>query len=617
MMDSVRSVLVTPTFEDEEKTRAAALLNIIVLVTMPFDLAIAVVSVLTTANAPAAIVAVGFLDSLKIAVLILMRRGRVRIGGWIFTAAMWLMFTSLAVFFGGVNSPITICFVTVILVAGLVMGGAGAIGFTALSVTAEVALLLAGMAGVLPEPDSALPPLFTSLVRTTNFTILGIGLYSAIRRLNSALSQARDSAKDLSESNSVLEARTSDLERRGRQLQAAAELSNAAITTRDASVLLSQAVESIRAQFGLEGAVIDMIDADGHSSRYAACGDESDPEQVTWQLSDKDAEIIPLRVGEREIGSLRVQGNGANPLTRDDLQALQTIADQLSIAIENTRLLATTQQTVKELGTAAAEILAATTQQASGASQQAAAISQTTTTVDEVKVISEQAIERAQVTVDASQRTVRTSRSGQAAVEDTIGVMTLIKTSVESIAENILALSAQTQQIGEIITTVSDIAAQSNMLALNASVEAARAGEQGKGFAVVAAEVRSLAEQSAQATTQVKSILLDIQDGINSTVMATEEGTKVVDHGTRLASQTGEVIKELASAIDNAAQTAMQVQAGGQQQASGVEQIGLAMQNINQATTQTLASVHQTEKAAQDLDRLARSLADIVEQYYK
>jgi methyl-accepting chemotaxis protein len=193
--------------------------------------------------------------------------------------------------------------------------------------------------------------------------------------------------------------------------------------------------------------------------------------------------------------------------------------------------------------------------------------------------------------------------------------MDLIRARVESIAENILALSAQTQQIGEIISTVSDISAQSNMLALNASVEAARAGEQGKGFAVVAAEVRSLAEQSRQATAQIKSILLDIQDGINSTVMATEEGTKVVDEGISLAAQAGEVIEQLASAIDDAAQTAMQVRAGAQQQATGVEQIALAMQNINQATAQTLASTRQTEKAAQDLDQLARHLTEVVEQF--
>ncbi len=267
------------------------------------------------------------------------------------------------------------------------------------------------------------------------------------------------------------------------------------------------------------------------------------------------------------------------------------------------------------LGSAAAEILAATSQQASGANEQSAAISQTTTTVDEVKTISEQATQRAQEVVDASQRTVEVSHSGQQAVENTIQSMTHIKEQVESIAENILALSEQTQQIGEIIASVNDISAQSNILALNASVEAARAGEHGKGFAVVAVEVRNLAEQSRQATAQVRAILSDIQNGINGTVMSTEEGTKVVDQGVQLATQAQETIGQLTGVIEESAQASMQVMAGGRQQASGVEQIAVAMQNINQATLQSLTSTRQAEKAAQELNSLARSLAEIVEQY--
>jgi methyl-accepting chemotaxis protein len=295
---------------------------------------------------------------------------------------------------------------------------------------------------------------------------------------------------------------------------------------------------------------------------------------------------------------------------------LVTLGHDLSETVSTFRnLLAQVQEASANLGTSTAEIMAATSQQVAGASEQSAAISQTTATTDQVRVISEQAIQRAQEVVTTSQRTVEVSRSGQQVVQETIGSMAQIKARVEGIAENILALSEQTQQIGEIIATVSDIASQSNMLALNASVEAARAGEQGKGFAVVAAEVRNLAEQSRQATAQVKAILLDIQNGINSTVMATEEGAKVVDEGLKLAAGSGEVIEQLASAINEAAQAAMQMRAGGQQQATGVEQIALAMQNINQATAQSLTSTRQTEKAAEDLNTLAYKLAEVVERY--
>ncbi len=295
---------------------------------------------------------------------------------------------------------------------------------------------------------------------------------------------------------------------------------------------------------------------------------------------------------------------------------LIVLGKNLNLMVDNLKdMTVQTKEAAQSLGTAATEIMSATTQQASSSSEQSASISETTTTVDEVKTISEQSIDRAQEVVDASQRTVEVSRSGKESVQYTIDSMKQIKERVSGIAENILALSGQAQQIGEIITTVNDIASQSKVLALNASVEAARAGEHGKGFAVVAVEVRNLAEQSRQATAQVKTILSDIQNAINATVMATEEGTKVVEQGAMLTTQTQEVIEQLARVIDESAQAATQVMAGGRQQASGIEQVATAMQNINQAMAQSMASTRQAEKAAQNLNELARGLTETVERY--
>ncbi|MDP1808641.1 MAG: methyl-accepting chemotaxis protein [Actinomycetota bacterium] len=272
-------------------------------------------------------------------------------------------------------------------------------------------------------------------------------------------------------------------------------------------------------------------------------------------------------------------------------------------------------ETALNLSSASSEIFATTGQSNAGATEQAAAISQTTITVEEVKQTAEQASDNAGSVADSARKSVEIAAVGTSAVEKTLQGMEEIKNKVERIAENAVALAEQTKQIGAIITTVNDIAEQSNLLALNASIEAARAGEHGKGFAVVATEVRNLAEQSRQATAQVETILDDIQKATNTVVMVTEEGAKGVDSGVQLANTAGDTIRTLAEAINSSALAAQQIVASAQQQAAGMDQISSAMVNINQATTQSLASTRQTEEATQKLVELGNKLKDITSVY--
>ena len=165
----------------------------------------------------------------------------------------------------------------------------------------------------------------------------------------------------------------------------------------------------------------------------------------------------------------------------------------------------------QNLSAAAAEILAAVSEHTASASQQSAAVNQVTATVSEAQASSQQSAAKAMEVSELAQDAMRVGQEGADSVANILAGMQDIRTKVEGIARNILALSEQTQQIGDIITTVTDIADQSNILAINAAIEAAKAGDQGKGFAVVAGEVRNLAEQSKQATAKVRSILGDIQ----------------------------------------------------------------------------------------------------------
>jgi methyl-accepting chemotaxis protein len=274
-----------------------------------------------------------------------------------------------------------------------------------------------------------------------------------------------------------------------------------------------------------------------------------------------------------------------------------------------------TRDVASSLSESALQILESSTSQIGSATQQDAAVSQTTATVAQVRATVAETAERAQMVAEAAQQSVEISRQGQHAVAETIEGMNVIRSRVESIAQNILMLSERTTQIGDIIATVNAIADQSKMLALNASIEAARAGEEGRGFAVVAMEVRNLAEQSREATAQVRDILSEIQQATNTAVMVTEEGTKGVDLGVNLVDRAGRAIRELAAKLEDASQSAMQIAASTRQQSQGMDQLTAAMSSIKAATSQIATTMQQSQRNAKDLNEMARQMESAISQY--
>ena len=190
-----------------------------------------------------------------------------------------------------------------------------------------------------------------------------------------------------------------------------------------------------------------------------------------------------------------------------------------------------------------------------------------------------------------------------------------IKKQMETIAESIMKLSEQSLAIGDITSAVNDLAEQSNLLSVNASIEAAKAGELGRGFAVVAQEVKALAEQSKQATTQIRTILNDVQKATAKAVLTAEQGGKAVEMGMKQVLQSGDSIKTLSESISEAALVANQIAASSQQQLIGVEQVVVAIQNINQATSQNVTGTKQVETSAGDLNKLGLLLKEIVNEF--
>jgi len=204
---------------------------------------------------------------------------------------------------------------------------------------------------------------------------------------------------------------------------------------------------------------------------------------------------------------------------------------------------------------------------------------------------------------------------GQNAVNETVAGINNISKQMDEIAQTVIILSEQSQSIGGIIASVTNLADQSNLLAVNAAIEAAKAGEQGKGFAVVAQEIRNLAEQSKQATMQVRKILNDVQKATNAAVLATEQGNRAVEAGVKKSAQAGEAIRTLTESSREAVQIATQIVASSQQQLIGMDQIGMAMQNINQAGMETALSMTQAEDALTNLHDLGQKLKELVEQF--
>ncbi len=298
---------------------------------------------------------------------------------------------------------------------------------------------------------------------------------------------------------------------------------------------------------------------------------------------------------------------------RDEIGVLLQSFEQMAINLrEQTREIL---EGMNVLSTSVSEISTTVTQFASSAQETASSVVETTTTMEELRQTARVSSEKANYVSESSQKAVNISDEGKKATEATVEEIKLIREQMESVAGSIVRLSEQSQTIGDIITTVNDIADQSNLLAVNASIEATKAGEQGKGFTVVAQEVKSLAEQSKQATAQVRTILNDIQKAISAAVMSTEQGSKAVESGVKKSDQAGESIRAISNSVREAAQAAIQIAASSQQQMTGIDQVASAMENIKLATTQNLEGSRQLETASTNLNELGQKLKQLIERY--
>jgi methyl-accepting chemotaxis protein len=256
----------------------------------------------------------------------------------------------------------------------------------------------------------------------------------------------------------------------------------------------------------------------------------------------------------------------------------------------------------------ASELMAAAAQMSAAAGQASAATSETTVTVEEVKQTATLAQEKAAEAAELSNIAQEGSKFGAVAARKNQDHFDRMQDSMITVAHAMGRLDEQVQSIGEVMTLVNDIAEQSNLLSVNASIEAAKSGEAGKGFDVVAQEVKNLAGQSKQAVAQVRGVLSEIHRASTEVARAIEEGRETAERGNEESSNALSTINDRVGATERTADAVAQISATSRQQLAGMQQIELALRNIDEAGKQSLLASRQVEKGAEQLQRLASEL---------
>jgi methyl-accepting chemotaxis protein len=292
------------------------------------------------------------------------------------------------------------------------------------------------------------------------------------------------------------------------------------------------------------------------------------------------------------VGLLLVTGAG--------IVITRSLATQIGSAVQHVR-------------SSSAELQTAANQQATGSKEQATAMNQITTTISELLATSRQIAESARRVAQIAGEAGTAARSGDESVVKTREAVGTIRRQVDAIVTHMLDLGKKSQQIGGILEIINELAEQTNILAINATIEAAGAGEMGKRFSVVADEIRKLADRVGGSTKEIRGLVDDIRAAVNTTVMATEGGSKAVDLGTRQFGEVAASFKQIAALVATTSDAAKEIELSTKQQATAVEQVNVAVVNVSQAARESEASSSQTLQTSLQLTTLSRNLAQLIQ----
>jgi methyl-accepting chemotaxis protein len=322
----------------------------------------------------------------------------------------------------------------------------------------------------------------------------------------------------------------------------------------------------------------------------------------------------------RIIGSVNTLAGYAEKISEGDLSStVEDLGDdevgQMSRAFN--RMISSLSEIAGKIDGAArnltenAETLSVTTDQlAQGASEQSGQTAQAATAMEEMSQTIMEVAKNAGTASEASREASEIASKGRETVDQSVSGMTKIADTVTQSAQSIEELGRSSDEIGNIISVIDDIADQTNLLALNAAIEAARAGEQGRGFAVVADEVRKLAERTSKATKEIAGMIKKIQADIVRSVESMDVGKKEVETGVQLVEEAKNAMTSIVNASDRSMDMVQQIATATEEQSAASEQVSTTMENISGATKTYQDSSQQIQRAAQDLAGMGSDLKE-------
>ncbi|WP_295616116.1 methyl-accepting chemotaxis protein [Chamaesiphon sp. GL140_3_metabinner_50] len=263
---------------------------------------------------------------------------------------------------------------------------------------------------------------------------------------------------------------------------------------------------------------------------------------------------------------------------------------------------------IETISNSTSEIVDTVQTQEIAVNQQANSAIATTDSVNELESISTETAQQAASSATGARQALSLAEEGTQSVQRTIREMSELRDRVDEIAIQIINLGEQTGQITNISNLVSDLAKQTNMLALKAAVEAARAGEQGKGFGVVAGEIRKLADESKKSAQKINNLATDIQTAIDRTVAVTDLGTKTATEGIQVAEQTATTFIGVTDAVSNVFLSSQQISASVTRQATAIQQVLDAMTIISQGSQESAVGMHKVKTFTNELNQVADEL---------